>query len=306
MRTSKLVSFLVFILLLASLPSFADIHEWYEGYKLEPYWAKSRDPLIIEYPNELILDLVKNWVVARGSYPISGLFSMSNREYIEKKAVENAIQNLIEESLFLRVDGGKRLSDFTENNIELKEKIREQIKTTVNHLHYRIFTMRGVLQVTSAVKYKGAGSILNVVYPYLIEAETSTLPPEALTSPYPTIESENIEIYGNYTGLIIDARGFKIEPAINPLILDEKGNQLLGGLATFDIKLLNKDGKVDYFSAPKLAQGDARTGKNPLYIKAIKADRNCYPIVSAADGYRILEEDKKTGFLNKLAVSIII
>jgi len=327
MKISKIIIALIILsIVLFNLPSFAELHEWYEGYRLEPYWYKSYNPLIIQYPNGLILDLIKNIAVARGTYPIRGLLTYSNRVFIEKKATENAIHNLIEESLYLRVDKNRRVYNFAKDDPELKEKIRERIKATVSLLHYRIFTMKRVLQVTNAVQYKGPNSLLNIIFPYLIEEEKlatleasptskeqgeDEIQSEEETGTFeatlsPTLEIENIKIYGAYTGLVIDARGFKVEPAINPLILDDHGNEIYGSLSNLDINLLYKRGKTGYANTPKAAFADYRAGKNPLYIKAIKAERNCNPIVSFKDGYRIIEENKKTGFLDKLYVSIII
>ncbi len=337
MKRSRFIAyFIIVVILFAAMPSFAGLHEWYEGYNLEPYWFKSYNPLIIQYPNGLVLDLIKNRISTRGEYPISGLLTYSNRTYIEEKAQENSIHNLIEKSLNLRLDTNRRLYNLTKNDPDFKEKIRQRIKATVSLIHYRIFTMKRTLRVTSVVQYKGPNSLLNVIFPYLIAEELGSIEAVASTEdtemteeseeiidiedgevteedaevfealPSSTPEVENIKIYGTYTGLIIDARGLKVEPAINPYILDEYGNKVLGNISNFDLKLLYKRGKTGYFRTLNAAKANYRAGKNPLYIKATKAERNCNPIISFTDAYRIIEENKMTGFLDKLYVSIII
>ena len=336
MKRSRFITyFIILVILFAAIPSFAGLHEWYEGYKLEPYWYKSYNPLRIQYPNGLVLDLIKNRISTRGEYPISGLLTYSNRTYIEQKAQESSIHNLIEKSLDLRVDTNRRLYNFTKNDPDFKEKIRQRIKATVSLIHYRIFTMKRTLRVTSVVQYKGPNSLLNVIFPHLIaeelgsievvasidetdiaeeheeiiESETEDIEEEIAVFenlPSSTPEVENIKIYGTYSGLIIDARGLKVEPAINPYILDEYGTKVFGNISDFDLKLLYKRGKTGYFRTLNAAKANYRAGKNPLYIKAVKAERNCNPIVSFKDAYRIIEENKMMGFLDNLYVSIII
>jgi len=308
------------------------LNEWYEGYKLEPYYWKSYDPLIKQYSNGLILDLVKNRVVARGEYPITGLITYNNRVYIENKATDRAIRELIDAVGELRVSTNERVYNLTRNSTIVAEAIEKRIKATVNILHYRIFTMKRVLRVTSAAQFKGPNSVLNAIYPYLIEREGLSASEEEENSgedepedivdlgegvmPYApemeasTIEADsptfNVAIKGSYSGLIIDARNLKVEPAIDPVIIDNADDEVFGKISNFDINLLYKRGKTGYTKTLDAARANYRAGKNPLVIKATGARRNCDPIVSQKDAFRIIEENKITGFLEKLYVTIVI
>ena len=50
----------------------------------------------------------------------------------------------------------------------------------------------------------------------------------------------------------------------------------------------------------------ARAGSNPLVVRALKVvDHNSNPVISVADSNRILIENDKTGFLDKLNVVFI-
>jgi len=337
------VSFLLIAIVITALASAScALHEWFEGYQLEPYWRKSYNPLVKQYANGLILDLVENRAVTKGEEPITGLITYNNREKIETRAVRRAVDNLVNDIGELRLDTNRRLYNLTKNSTVFAEAVRERVEKTAAILHYRIFTMKRVLRVTSAVDYKGPNSLLNVVYPYLIELDkqreieaeaalatleagdrpsgglfgflfgkSNTESGSAETSNSVTEEAvassaEAVDVKGYYTGLIIDARNLNLEPAINPLILDENGEEIFGSISNFDIELLYKRGKVGYFRTLDAAAANYRAGKTPLVVKASSASRNCDPIVSVEDGLKILEEAKSTGFVDKLYVSIII
>jgi len=296
------------ILFLSSI-SFA-ISNWVEGYKYEPYYWKSYNPLIIKYPNGLILDLVANRAVARGEKAIVGLLSYYNRQNTEKIATERSIRALIETSGHIRVDTDERVYNLTKESTLLAEAVRQRIKKTVNIMHYRIFTMRKTVRVTSAVKFKGPNSLLNVIYPYLIERKenmpVSTMEVVLDESPTPAEDFSNIPIKGNYSGLIIDARGLKVEPAVNPYIVDENNKDVFGKISDYSLDLLYKRGKTGYVKSMDAAYSNYRAGKNPLLIKVKSSRRNCDPIVTSEDAYRILKENERTGFLDKLYVTIVI
>jgi hypothetical protein len=298
------------------------LNEWYEGYNLEPYWAKSKSPLILQYDDVHILDLQKNIVVGRGEASIYG-YGLKNRQTIENKAIENAKDALIESAGKIRLSTDKRLSNFFSSDPSAAEKISKWIRNTANVVHCRIFTMRGVLRATSSIKLSGSNSLFSTIYPLLVDAEkaAATLETASVTeneqtdeeksenevsSPESASESFDYEAKGTYTGLIIDASAQKLESAIDPYILDSRGNTILGKLSGLDPSLLAKIGKVGYVDTLKEAYSDNRSGKNPMVIKATGSIRNCDLIVSDADGNKILKENEASGLLNKLNIVVII
>ena len=294
--------FVLTVMFLFACGSAYALHEWFEGYKLEPYWSKSKTPLIIEYPNGFILDLVENRAVARGEYPITSL-TMNSRINIENNATSNSIVELKTAVGQIRISTNERLSNLAANNESLAKDLFDYIDKNVSIIHYRIFTMGNKLRATSAVKYEGRNGLLGVIYPYLAKKETSLT---AASSDEISNPTKNINVSGNYTGLIVDTKGLKVEPAVDPVIIDQQENEILGQASEYDIDLLSAGGKVDYADSINAAKDNGRAGKNPLIIKASGARRDCDPIVSDTDAHRIVEENKKTGFLSKLRIVIII
>ena len=104
---------------------------------------------------------------------------------------------------------------------------------------------------------------------------------------------------GGYTGLIIDCRGLNLNPVMSPVIKNSDGVKLYGH-ENLNYDLVIKDGMVNYASNSGQV---ARAGSKPLTIKAVRLeDNNANPVVSVADGNRILIENGASGFLNKTAV----
>lgn len=104
---------------------------------------------------------------------------------------------------------------------------------------------------------------------------------------------------GGYTGLIIDCRGLSLNPVMSPVIKNVKGVKLYGH-ENLNYDLVVRDGMVNYATDRSMA---GRAGSKPLVLKAIRLeDHNSNPVVSEADGSRILIENGATGFLNKTAV----
>ena len=57
--------------------------------------------------------------------------------------------------------------------------------------------------------------------------------------------------------------------------------------------------------ARSMEENAARAGDNPLIIRGVGVDRYFNPVVTAADGERILAENEKTHFLDAAAVVFV-
>lgn len=104
---------------------------------------------------------------------------------------------------------------------------------------------------------------------------------------------------GGFTGVIIDCRGLGLNPVMSPVIINADGVKIYGH-ENLNFDLIIDRGMADY------AQNDsmtARAGSNPLRIRAQRLEgHNANPVVSVADGNRILIENGVSGFLNNTAV----
>lgn len=110
-----------------------------------------------------------------------------------------------------------------------------------------------------------------------------------------------------YTGLIIDARGLKVERSMSPRIYDERGRAIYGPQMVPAHFAIEK-GVVYYHTVLEDALKDPRAGPKPLIIKAVgvRGSANQDVIVSASDGEVILRENNMGHFLQRCNVIFII
>ncbi len=120
-------------------------------------------------------------------------------------------------------------------------------------------------------------------------------------------DSINYNSSQKYTGLIIDARGLHVSPALAPKILDELGNEIYGEM------FANRDyavdiGLVGYLTDPGSARIDSRVRDNPLIVKAVKNSgaQNADIVVSTQDGLLIHAAVRRFDFFQRCRVIILV
>ncbi len=109
-----------------------------------------------------------------------------------------------------------------------------------------------------------------------------------------------------YTGLIIDARKFEVEPVLNPVITSEQGHDIYS--STFiSREFAVQNGVCKYFGNLEQALKDDRIGSNPLVLKGLRSagEQNTAIIVSMSD-YHILEKvTERHRFLKECRLIIV-
>lgn len=112
---------------------------------------------------------------------------------------------------------------------------------------------------------------------------------------------------GVYTGLIVDAKGLGVRPAMAPKIVDENNNEVYGS------KYVNRDwavqiGMVGYDKDVNKARSNDRVTANPLVLKGIRAagSNKADVAVSAADAAAIQNAAANMNFIDKCKVMFIL
>ncbi|MBN1353017.1 LPP20 family lipoprotein [candidate division KSB1 bacterium] len=112
---------------------------------------------------------------------------------------------------------------------------------------------------------------------------------------------------GVFTGLIVDARGSGLRPAMAPRILDQNGNEVYGS------KFVSREwavkiGMVGYEKDINRARTNDRVTNNPLIVKAIQASgpNQADVVVSAADAASIHAASANMKFLDQCKVMFIV
>ncbi|MFH0919428.1 MAG: hypothetical protein V1913_03635 [Fibrobacterota bacterium] len=113
---------------------------------------------------------------------------------------------------------------------------------------------------------------------------------------------------GAYTGLVIDAKGMELKPALMPRVLNEADKEIYGS-AFVTREFAVKYGMCGYSKSVSGAQKLAdRVGDNPLVIKAVKASgaNKADVVVSNRDADAIQGAAKSMSFLNECRVILVI
>lgn len=109
-----------------------------------------------------------------------------------------------------------------------------------------------------------------------------------------------------YTGLLIDARGFRIQRAMGARILDEDGRVLYpDGQRMPGMDYLQDHGTAAYYH---LASQAKRAGRHPLIVRPIEVPEPGHDdiIVSRETADRIRAANRRHKFLNRLSVAILL
>ena len=110
-----------------------------------------------------------------------------------------------------------------------------------------------------------------------------------------------------YTGLIIDARGAGVRPAMAPKIIDEAGNEVYGtGFVSREFAV--QIGVVGYEKDINRAARNDRVTDNPLVVKAVGAsgtNKNDI-IISNRDTQNVIASAKNLNFMEQCKVMVIL
>jgi len=116
------------------------------------------------------------------------------------------------------------------------------------------------------------------------------------------------QVQGDYTGLVIDASEFAVNPAMCPEIMQGDGDKVYDILSV-DPEDVAEQGVATYFASVDSAVADPRAGDNPLVIPAVAIEERDgvltgHPVISAEDAERIRLENDLSGFLQDGNVTV--
>jgi hypothetical protein len=110
-----------------------------------------------------------------------------------------------------------------------------------------------------------------------------------------------------YSGLIIDARGTKVTPAMSPKIYDPQGREVYGS-AYVDRQWAVSQGVVGYVKSVEAARDNDRVKGTPAVVKAqeAKGANNADLVISQADADALRAIAQKQTFLRESRVMIVL
>lgn len=193
----------------------------------------------------------------------------------ERAAQMDAFRNLLAQVQGIQVSGGKTVGDMMASNDELKGRVSG--------------TLRG-FKVTAKRYFSDSGVEIDVEVPL---SAISSAVSEAAAAPAAseTVSGLAINTQGEKknTGLVIDARGLKVSPALAPRVLGEDGK------AFYTVEILSDEarkskGVASYFKTLDQAQKSLLVGEKPVVVKATRADGSDL-VLTAADIKKLTESN---------------
>jgi hypothetical protein len=211
----------------------------------------------------------------------------------ERAAKADALRNILETVKGVRIDS----ETLVVNAMTQNDFIRTQVHGIV----------RGARTVST--RYLSDGAVEVILEIRMANPSTPAETLGASVLPPQSFGSQGVPKAGNpvYTGVVFDARGLNIRPAMSPKIIDEEGREVYGS-AFVSQEWAMKYGIVGYVKDLEAAQKNDRVAANPLVIKATKVagTGGCDLVISntAAQGMR--DMSKNLSFLEQCRVLIVV
>ncbi len=227
-----------------------------------------------------------------GRQPKNPLNTAQARAVAEKEAQERARENLTEVLGSLRIDSESRIGGLDSGAFLERGEMQDRLhKAQVVNLSY---LNDGAVEATVAIRL--SGELLEAVLPVSIK------PIRPVQQPDPP-KPENREVF---SGLVIDARGIGVQPALVMRIEDEEGAEVYGPTFISREHAVSQ-GVVKYGRDLEQAGADPRVAPNPLTLRAIRTASSapCDIVISNADAKRVRGAAGNLLFLQKCRVIIV-
>jgi len=231
--------------------------------------------------------------VGIGAPPAQPANAAQARAMAERAAQVVALRNLLEAVKGVRVDS----TTLVENFMVTSDAIRTEVSGYVQGAMVmdKKYMSDGSVEVTVGMKLTGA-------------LADSLLPKGPLTQPTGIAGTLTPATPGQaYTGLIVDARGLGVRPAMVPKILNEDGKEVYGS-AWVNRDYAVREGMVGYLKDPAAAQANPRVTDKPLMVKALKVtgDGRVDLVVTNADAAMLHGAAQNLSFLEKCRVIVLV
>ncbi|RMH69108.1 MAG: hypothetical protein D6675_13895 [Gemmatimonadetes bacterium] len=211
------------------------------------------------------IDYMKGIVTATGIGTLNPNVPEQMRRPVAIKAAKlDAFRNLLDQVKRVQLDG----TTTVESQMLASDYLHTQVEGVVKNF-----------EVTNT-QYRNDGTVeITVQLSLYGELADILLPPQSAAETPPTARDET----PTYTGVVLDARGLDVQPALAPNVLNEQEQPVYGFNKVARTEAITH-GVVGYYTDPEQAKKDPRHGDKPLEIKVIRTTENKVDlIISNAD-----------------------
>jgi hypothetical protein len=243
-----------------------------------------------------------------GAPPENAVNRAQARAMAERAAFVVATRNLLEVVKGIRVDS----ATLVENFITTSDVIKTEVSGFVQGAQIMKKQVNADGSVEVVVGVKLTGDLANTLLP----KSTGGGPPIQVPSgrsftaqprePAPVQPSQAPAAVA-FTGLIVDARGTGVRPAMVPKIRNEEGREVYGS-AFVNRQYAVEQGMVGYLKDVGAAQANPRVTDRPLLVKALKTDgpNRTDLVISNSDAQVLHSMKEHLSFLEKARVMVVL
>jgi hypothetical protein len=206
-----------------------------------------------------------------------------------------ALRNILEAVNGIRVDSNTVVKDFAVQS----DTIRSQVEGMV----------RGAREID--VEYMSDGTVEVIMEISMYGNFSQVLLPQAIMAvPMETpgaVPGDAAPSSAVLTGLVVDARGLGVRPAMAPKVLDESGQEVYGS-AFVSREFAVQQGMSGYAKDLGSAKQNQRVTANPIVVKGLRVEGpgQCDIVISNTDAVRLRNSAADLSFLEKCRVMIVV
>jgi hypothetical protein len=220
-----------------------------------------------------------------------------------RAAQKDALANLLEITKGVQVDSATSIKDFTVGSDVIDTQVTGLVKGA--EVVEQQYMPDGRAEVKLRIPLYG--NLAQTIIPQAM-AKPPAAPIPTVSVPTPAIKvpaSPSAPVI--YTGIVIDARGIQVRPAMLPRIFDEHGREVYAS-TNVDYEYAVKNGISGYARDLKAAQSNQRVAANPITMKALRSSGSGKSdiIISNADAQSIRLSAESASFLNQCKVMIVL
>ncbi len=221
-------------------------------------------------------------------------------------AYQNGWQNILKVAERVRITSTFTVADLAAQKDEISTKLEDMARAA--EVIKQEYLSDGTVAVTLQMRLHGG--FAQMMLPYDIE-QIETI--KAVTATDPTVSGDAAEkatpgpAPDVYTGLVVDARGLAVRPALAPTILDEKEQEVYGpGIVSREFAV--QQGVSGYTRGLKFAQQAKRVLNAPLTVKALRIREHARSdiVISNADAAKLRSSFEHLKLLKECRVVIVV
>ena len=221
-------------------------------------------------------------------------------------ARQNGWHNILKVAGRVRVTSAFTVADLAAQNDEISSKLEDMARAA--EVIKQEYLSDGTVAVTLQLHLQGG--FAQMMLPYDIE-QIETI--KAVTATDQAVSGQGAEkatpgqAPDVYTGLVVDARGLAVIPALAPTILDEKDQEVYGpGIVSREFAV--QQGVSGYARDLKVAQKTKRLLNTPLTVKALRIREHARSdiVISNADAAKLRSSFEHLKLLKECRVVIVV